>query len=82
MTDETAAPNGPEPEPPVPGWPKESGERFDKASAQVPLLGHEPHCQCGIEQKREIQLDQEFEPNLSRSRDWLREPSFELGPAR
>lgn len=37
MTDETADPVGPEPEPPVPGWPKESGERFDKAKALIAL---------------------------------------------
>ncbi len=39
MTDETENPTGPEPEPPVPGWPKESGERFDKAKA-LRALGH------------------------------------------
>jgi lysyl-tRNA synthetase class 2 len=33
VTDETAAAQGPEPEPPVPGWPKESGERLAKAEA-------------------------------------------------
>ncbi|MEO5760880.1 MAG: lysine--tRNA ligase [Vicinamibacteria bacterium] len=33
MTDETATPTGPEPEPPVPGWPKESGERLAKIKA-------------------------------------------------
>jgi len=37
LTDETAAPTGPEPEPPVPGWPKESGERFEKAKALAAL---------------------------------------------
>ena len=39
MNDETAVPTGPEPEPPVPGWPKESGERYDKAKA-LAALGH------------------------------------------
>jgi lysyl-tRNA synthetase class 2 len=39
LTDETPVAEGPEPEPPVPGWPKESGERFDKAKA-LAALGH------------------------------------------
>ncbi len=39
MTDQTVDPTAPEPEPPVPGWPKESGERFDKAKALI-ALGH------------------------------------------
>jgi lysyl-tRNA synthetase class 2 len=39
LTDETVVPQGPEPEPPVPGWPKESGERYDKAKA-IAALGH------------------------------------------
>ena len=33
MTEESSIPQGPEPESPVPGWPKESGERFAKAEA-------------------------------------------------
>ena len=33
MTEESSTPQAPEPEPPVPGWPKESGERFAKAEA-------------------------------------------------
>ena len=37
MTDETADPNVQEPEPPVPGWPKESGERLEKAMALAAL---------------------------------------------
>ncbi len=37
MTDEPENPTGPEPEPPVPGWPKESGERFEKAKALAAL---------------------------------------------
>ena len=37
MTDQTGVPGGPEPEPPVPGWPKESGERFEKAKALAAL---------------------------------------------
>jgi lysyl-tRNA synthetase class 2 len=37
LTDETEKPEGPESEPPVPGWPKESGERFDKARAILAL---------------------------------------------
>ena len=40
MTEETASPELPEPEPALPGWPKESGERFDKAKA-ITALGHE-----------------------------------------
>ena len=39
MTDETVVPQGSEPEPPVPGWPKESGERYEKAKA-LAVLGH------------------------------------------
>ena len=58
------------------------GQRFDQASAQIPLLIHEPYRKRGIEQKREIELDQEIEPNLARTRDRLREPASELGPAR
>ena len=33
MIDESLTPAGPEPEPAVPGWPRESGERFGKAEA-------------------------------------------------
>jgi lysyl-tRNA synthetase, class II len=39
VTDETQVPEGTEPEPPVPGWPKESGERYVKAKA-LEELGH------------------------------------------
>jgi lysyl-tRNA synthetase class 2 len=39
VTDETVNPAAPEPEPPVPGWPKESGERLAKAEA-LKALGH------------------------------------------
>jgi lysyl-tRNA synthetase class 2 len=39
LTDETPVQSGPEPEPPVPGWPKESGERLAKAEA-LKALGH------------------------------------------
>jgi lysyl-tRNA synthetase class 2 len=42
LTDEKAVPSGPEPEPPVPGWPKESGERLEKAK-ELQALGHSPY---------------------------------------
>ncbi len=37
MTDQTEDPTDAEPDPPVPGWPKESGERFDKVRALLAL---------------------------------------------
>jgi len=37
LTDQTAPKEAPEPEPPIPGWPKESGERFEKSRALAAL---------------------------------------------
>jgi hypothetical protein len=45
----------------------------------LPLLVHEPHRQRGIEQEREIELDQEIKSDLTSMSDRLGEPSPELG---
>ena len=58
------------------------GEGVNQASAQIPLLVHQPYSQRRIQQQREIELDEEIESNFPRTRHGLGEPSSELGATR